>query len=184
MRRLLLHITLLLALVAITGTASAGQKDSPGLSPPLNTSAPAISGNPIRGLTLTASTGAWDGPNAQYSFQWNRCDAAGNACTALAGAVSSTFQTGDADVTRTLRVSVTATNKNGSTSATSNATSPVTAPSPAPSTSTSNLNFTNVPDYYGDHDDDSDDHTHIVFLHYDDDHPDVDPNRRLSRRFV
>src|SRR5438034_2558731 len=137
MRRLLPQITLLLALVAITGTASAGSQNSPGLSPPLNTSAPTISGNAIRGQTLTASTGAWAGPNSQYSYQWNRCDGAGNTCVALAGAVNFTFLTSDADVSRTLRVSVTATNKNGSTSATSNATSAVSAPAPAPSTSTS-----------------------------------------------
>jgi hypothetical protein len=95
---------------------------------PRNTALPSISGNPQEGQTLSASPGSWSGaaPIA-FGYQWSRCDGAGAACAAIAGATGQTYNTASADVTHTLRVTVKASNSRGSSSATSGQT-PVIAP--------------------------------------------------------
>ncbi len=69
------------------------------------TGAPTIGGTPRAGETLTASTtGIADADgltNVSYSHQWMRDD------TDIAGATSSTYEIGDADVGKTIRVRVT-----------------------------------------------------------------------------
>jgi hypothetical protein len=91
---------------------------------PRNTSAPTITGNPQEGQTLTASSGGWSGTTPiSYAYQWSRCDAAGTNCAAIAGATGQTYNPTAGDVTHTLRVAVTASNRLGSSSATSGQTS-------------------------------------------------------------
>jgi polysaccharide biosynthesis protein PslG len=85
----------------------------------------------MAGQTLAASTGTWSGVSLSYAYQWKRCDLSGGACTALAGATESTYALGTGDVGTTLRVDVTASNRNGAAKATS-APSAVVAPTPAP----------------------------------------------------
>jgi hypothetical protein len=75
-----------------------------------------------------------------YSFYWARCDAAGAACTAIVGARGVSYTLTAADVGKTLRVTVIATNRNGSTVASSQPTAVVVAalatpPAPPPPTS-------------------------------------------------
>jgi len=121
-------------LMALPAAAAA-----PGKLPPSNSTPPAISGDITAGQTLTASTGTWDGNGLKYTYQWQRCDPSGAACTDVGGATSSTYTTGNADVGSTLRVTVTATNVRGSASATSDP-SGVIAPQPAaPSGAPANL---------------------------------------------
>lgn len=92
-------------------------------SAPHNTSAPAISGNPQEGQTLSASPGGWSGAAPiSFAYQWSRCDSAGANCAAIAGATGQTYNATSADVTRTLRVTVKASNRLGSSSATSGST--------------------------------------------------------------
>jgi hypothetical protein len=101
--------------------------------PPQNTSEPTISGTPQEDQALTASTGTWSGSPTGYSYQWERCDTSGAACSAIAGAASSTYLLQATDVGSTLRVAVTASSNAGSTVAVSSQTSTVsTAPAPAP----------------------------------------------------
>jgi concanavalin A-like lectin/glucanase superfamily protein len=115
--------------IQVDGTA-------PAASPPVNTQPPNISGTPQQGQTLTATTGNWSGAQPiAYAFQWRRCDAAGANCTDIAGATGTSYQATSADVDRTLRVVVTATNSAGSDTATSGATSVVQSVS-APPTNT------------------------------------------------
>jgi hypothetical protein len=98
---------------------------------PRNTSGPGISGNPQEGQTLSASPGSWGGTQPiTFAYQWNRCDGAGANCAAIGGATGQTYNATSADVTHTLRVSVKATNKVGSSSATSGQTA-VVAPAHA-----------------------------------------------------
>lgn len=55
---------------------------------------PTISGNPVVDATLTAVPGAWGpaAPNAPtFTYQWNRCNAAGTICGPIAGATNSTY---------------------------------------------------------------------------------------------
>ncbi len=93
-----------------------------GNAPPRNTAAPAISGTPTAGSTLTASTGSWTNVPTRYAYQWLRCDAGGASCGGLGGATHRTYTAAPDDVGSTLRVRVTASNSRGSGSATSGAT--------------------------------------------------------------
>jgi hypothetical protein len=80
---------------------------------PTNTSPPTISGNAFVGQDLTASKGEWSGGNLNFTFQWLRCGNTGSACAAISGATSKTYRLVSADIGHTLRVQVTATNKDG-----------------------------------------------------------------------
>jgi hypothetical protein len=112
------------------GNAADGAAQAPGQQTPSNVSAPSISGVAAPGETLSTSVGEWSGPNATYTFQWQRCDAAGGAC-GNAGADGTSYALGTADVGSTIRVNVVATNKNGSSVGTSEPTA-IVAPPPAP----------------------------------------------------
>ena len=119
------------AIVADTISVQNGASTTP--TPPVNTSPPIISGTPQDGQTLSASTGSWSGTQPiTYGYQWQRCDSGGANCVAIAGATGPTYLATSADVGRTLRVVVTATNSAGSAGATSAATTVVQATSTQP----------------------------------------------------
>jgi hypothetical protein len=99
-------------------------------APPVSTSPPSIDGTPQVGQALTSTAGEWSGTQPiRYAYQWQRCDAAGAACTAVPGATDATYTATDGDAGSRLRVMVTATNAGGSASAASNPTADV---QPAP----------------------------------------------------
>jgi hypothetical protein len=101
-----------------TGSGNATSAASPVVSAtnaPTPTTEPAISGNTTVGSTLTASQGTWTGNPTSVAFSWSRCDADGNSCATINGASNNTYTLTPADAGATLRVSVTATNANGST---------------------------------------------------------------------
>jgi hypothetical protein len=79
---------------------------------PSNTAPPTINGIAQAGQTLTATPGAWSGNPTGYAYQWQRCDASGGTCAALASSGSS-YVIVEADVGSTLRVLVTASNPSG-----------------------------------------------------------------------
>jgi hypothetical protein len=91
-----------------------------------NVVAPAITGTPKLGATLTADRGRWAGGPSSFTYQWNHCDAAGANCVPVAGAVAPTYVPGTADAGMRITVTVTATNSVSSKPVTSTATSPVT----------------------------------------------------------
>ncbi|MDX6664876.1 MAG: hypothetical protein QOG68_1082, partial [Solirubrobacteraceae bacterium] len=92
----------------------------PTVSAPVSTGAPTISGSAKRNVTLTAALGNWDGaPVPTLVPAWQRCDAHGTHCTPIAGATASTYRATLADVGRTLRVAVVATNASGTATAVS-----------------------------------------------------------------
>lgn len=87
---------------------------------PTPVAVPAIVGNPQRGKLLAAVPGAWGGGKpVSFGYQWQRCDAAGNACEPITGAARQTYTPGAADVGRAMVVTVTATTTSGSASASS-----------------------------------------------------------------
>ncbi len=93
---------------------------------------PTVTGTPAVGQTLTAVEGTFTGaPPSTYAYQWQRCDATGAACVAIPTAVSKTYVLAAADLARSLRVLVTATNATGSSSATSVPTAVIAAGPPA-----------------------------------------------------
>jgi hypothetical protein len=89
------------------------------IPPPGNTVPPVISGTAMQGQTLSSTTGTWTNSPTGYTYQWRRCDSAGNNCSNISGATSSTYVLQSGDVGSTIRVVVTATNSGGSTPATS-----------------------------------------------------------------
>ena len=94
---------------------------------PTNTAAPSVSGSLQVGTALTASQGTWNGAPTGFAFGWSRCDANGDSCATIDGATADTYTLGRADAGRTLRVSVTATNADGSTHFTADPTAAVPA---------------------------------------------------------
>lgn len=80
---------------------------------PRAASVPSINGATIRnGYTLTAGDGTWQNA-ASLSRQWLRCDASGNACTPINAATAATYMMTQADIGKTIRLSVTATDSSG-----------------------------------------------------------------------
>ncbi len=107
------------------------QGAAPAPTPPVNTQAPAISGTPQSGQTLTADPGSWTGtPPIDYAYEWRRCDADGANCNAIA--TGSTYTATDDDVGSTLRVAVTASNAAGQATSTSSPTAAVAGASSPP----------------------------------------------------
>jgi hypothetical protein len=74
---------------------------------PANVVAPAISGSPTVGATLTCDTGTWTGADLTYARQWRRDDAN------IAGATAATYAVVAGDAGTALSCVVTATNAGG-----------------------------------------------------------------------
>lgn len=115
-----------------SGNATSAQTATVTAAAPANTALPTITGTAKDGQTLTATTGAWTGTaTITYTRQWRRCDSTGASCTDISGQTASTYILNAADVGRTVRVVVTATNSAGNASATSAQTATVTTAAPA-----------------------------------------------------
>jgi hypothetical protein len=102
----------LAALVAVLGpaggssAATAAAQTAPG-----NTASPTIVGDVQQGSGIAASTGAWSNSPTSFSYQWSLCDP---SCNAISGATSETYVVTSADTGHDLKVTVTATNADGS----------------------------------------------------------------------
>jgi hypothetical protein len=118
---------LLLGLLATLAAAAVGQAAT--AAAPVNTSPPTITGTPQVGQTLTAGNGTWSNSPTSFAYQWLRCNGGGNSCASIANATQSTYTLVGADAGSTMRVRVTATNADGSTSAQSAQTAAVAAAS-------------------------------------------------------
>jgi hypothetical protein len=95
----------------------------------VNSVPPTISGTPVPGTALSAGPGTWDGlPEIEYTYQWQRCSAAGSACSVITGATAKSYTPAAADLGSTLRAVVTAENPLDQRTATSAATAVVTSP--------------------------------------------------------
>lgn len=112
--------TIRVAVTAVNGggTASATAAPSSVVTGflPTATDPPVVSGTAAVGLALTSTVGGWSGsgPIATVA-QWLRCDALGAACSAVAGATTTTFSLTASDEGHTVRARVTATGPAGST---------------------------------------------------------------------
>jgi P2-related tail formation protein len=113
--------------VIFTATASAPEI----VAPPANTTPPEISPQtPKQGASLTTTDGSWSNSPTTYSYQWERCDEAGENCGDIAGASAQQYTPTSADVGKRLRAQVTASNTGGETTAQSTLSEPVQAEAP------------------------------------------------------
>ena len=88
---------------------------------------PTVLGTAQTGKRLTAVPGSWiGGKPLTFTYQWQRCDAAGQSCTPIAGALAPTYAPAADDVGHALTVLVTAQAPAGVASAVSPATTAVT----------------------------------------------------------
>jgi hypothetical protein len=108
----------------------------PTATPPVSTALPTVTGAAQLGSSLVASTGTWANNPTSYGYQWQQCDASGVTCSGIAGATQASYAPGSAQVGKTLRATVFASNASGSGSATSGATGPVVAPTAGAPTAT------------------------------------------------
>jgi hypothetical protein len=93
-----------------TGTSAATAPVQPAL--PAATTPPVVSGTTKEGNVLSATAGKWTGtPDLSYAYQWRRCT--GTSCTDLDGETGTTYRLTPADVGKTIRVAVRATNAAG-----------------------------------------------------------------------
>jgi hypothetical protein len=123
---------LLLGLAALV--LAPGDGSAAATAKPSNVAEPDIDGRAEQGRTLTTSRGRWSGTEPiSYEFRWVRCGANGGRpdgsdCGLIIGATSSRYQLAAADVGSRIRVRVTATNRDGSTTVASNPTGVVVGP--------------------------------------------------------
>ncbi|HLH14250.1 MAG TPA: IPT/TIG domain-containing protein [Solirubrobacteraceae bacterium] len=80
---------------------------------PTDSAPPTISGTAEAGQTLSVEPGTWTGSPSTLAEQWETCNAAGTACTAVAGATKATYTLPASAVGATIRVQETASNASG-----------------------------------------------------------------------
>jgi hypothetical protein len=73
------------------------------------TAQPAISGTAATGQPLQASSGSWNQVPTAFAYQWQRCNANGRLCVAIAGATAAAYTVTAADAGHTLLATVTGT---------------------------------------------------------------------------
>jgi hypothetical protein len=121
--------------VALAGlTASGAMARSAAV--PAQTSNPTLQGHvaqPFVGDTLSTSNGTWSGSPTTFTYQWDRCDAAGDRqnCVPIVGATNQSYTATAADVNHRLHANVSATNADGTGKADTTA-SGVVAPAAPP----------------------------------------------------
>lgn len=119
--------SVLTALAAVAGLAEAQPAVAPG-----NTEAPSVVGTAQDGELVAARDGEWSGDDPKtFTYQWQRCDAAGANCANIAGATGKVYRVETADVDRRLKVQVTAANTTGTATTTSQPTAAVARPAGA-----------------------------------------------------
>ena len=97
--------------------------------PPVNTAVPALSGTVTSGSALSTTDGTWTAyPAPTFGYEWLRCDAAGAGCVTIGAQTASSYTLVSADVGKTVRSRVTATNARGAVAQQSAQSSVVSGP--------------------------------------------------------
>jgi fibronectin-binding autotransporter adhesin len=127
--------TLRVAVTATTRDGSASAVSAPTavvaalpVQAPHNGGLPTISGSPVVGRVVTATSGTWTGAAPiRFSYRWRRCSASGGDCVDMAKHTQS-YRLSSADLGHSLRVLVTAGNSSGTASSLAAATGSVAKP--------------------------------------------------------
>jgi CHRD domain len=137
MRRIqLLLVVLAGALTLLSGSALAAVART-AADPPVNHSLPTISGTDRESQTLTATNGSWGGAAPiSYAYRWQDCNSNGSSCSSIGGATNQNYVLSHSDIGKTIRVNVTATNRDGTSQALSAATGVVANLGNAPASTT------------------------------------------------
>ena len=98
-------------------TVAVSPAGTPPSQRPAIVGAPVIYGTVQVGQKLTSSAGTWTGAPTRFTFAWQRCDAGGANCAAIAKATHAAYTTTPDDLGSTLAVRVTASGAGGSTTA-------------------------------------------------------------------
>jgi hypothetical protein len=102
-----------------------------GPETPVNVSPPTVTGTPRVGVELAGGAGTWTGTKPlTHTYRWERCNATGAACLAIAGATAARYTPVPADLGATLRLAVTVSNLAGSAVAHSSPTAAVAGDPP------------------------------------------------------
>ena len=108
--------------------------------PPAAATAPSVFGVTQAGKTLAAVPGVWSGGKpVRFSYQWQRCDAAGAGCEPVPGAIGEKYVANADDVGHSLSVTVSAQSAQGIASASSAPTAAIAAAGTKPATRPSAL---------------------------------------------
>jgi hypothetical protein len=124
-----LRLAAALAIACAAGLLVAG---SAVAAAPVTASPPTIEGKPFVGETLSTGNGLWRNSPTSFTYQWLRCDAKGNNCSNIVGAVQRTYTLTSADAGHTVVVLVTAINASGSATANSHPSAVITPAAPPP----------------------------------------------------
>ena len=122
------HTTQLRVLDAASHVVSSSTATVEISNPPVNQVKPTTAGptgGPLQGQTLTSTSGDWAPVGVTLARQFVRCDAAGSACVPITGATGDEYTLTAADIDKTIRLRVTATNSAGSAVAASDQTAKV-----------------------------------------------------------
>lgn len=121
------------------GEATSISEEHEALAAPasFSTAGPVLEGEAEEGQTLTIGHYAIAGaPAPSVTYEWQRCDEAGEVCEAIAGASAASYEVGSEDVGHTIRAVVTASNSEykggGEASEATPASAIVVAPPPVP----------------------------------------------------
>jgi hypothetical protein len=93
---------------------------------PTNQTPSSISGSPISGQTLSASTGTWANNPTSYTYQWQGCN--NGTCTNIVGATQNSYVLAVSDVGNTIKAVIIASNSAGSATAVSAPTATISQP--------------------------------------------------------
>ncbi|MBI5088079.1 MAG: hypothetical protein HZB15_04215, partial [Actinobacteria bacterium] len=85
-----------------------------GAAAPTNVTAPTVSGTVVLNGRLSLSVGTWTGAPTSFTYQWLRCDGAGENCAPIGTATGTSYTLTSADAGSRIRVEVTASNGSGS----------------------------------------------------------------------